>query len=169
MYNAKTQQPRNKGPLHAIPSGSLYEGAGLLVELCGSNMRVSKTWLSSRYKRKCCRRSSEKPGKRDQHVLDNPPIFADIYDAMTLFSLYGACLCLPFLQLLSMPAKNLPGQSTLLSPFVFDNGPIWAFQITLQFAFGSLTDISSCRQTMDLQSLQTQDAKRLQETPTCNC
>eukprot|EP00931_Biecheleriopsis_adriatica_P120031 TRINITY_DN95183_c0_g1_i1.p1 TRINITY_DN95183_c0_g1~~TRINITY_DN95183_c0_g1_i1.p1 ORF type:complete len:571 (+),score=115.64 TRINITY_DN95183_c0_g1_i1:46-1713(+) len=30
------------------------------------------------------------------------------------------------------------GQSTSLSPFVFDNGPVWAFQITLQFAIGSM-------------------------------
>ncbi len=28
------------------------------------------------------------------------------------------------------------GQSTALSPFVFDNGPIWSLQITLQFAVG---------------------------------
>lgn len=28
------------------------------------------------------------------------------------------------------------GQSTALSPFVFDNGPIWSLQITLQFAIG---------------------------------
>ena len=30
------------------------------------------------------------------------------------------------------------GQSTALSPFVFDNGPIWSLQITLQFAIGSM-------------------------------
>ncbi|CAK9040918.1 Preprotein translocase subunit SECY [Durusdinium trenchii] len=30
------------------------------------------------------------------------------------------------------------GQSTALSPFVFDNGPLWTLQITLQFAVGSM-------------------------------
>jgi len=33
------------------------------------------------------------------------------------------------------------GQSTLLAPFVFDNGPVWAAQITLQFAVGSMTTL----------------------------
>ena len=35
------------------------------------------------------------------------------------------------------------GQSTALSPFVFDNGPIWSFQITLQFAIGFLAETNS--------------------------
>lgn len=30
------------------------------------------------------------------------------------------------------------GQSTSLSPYVFDNGPIWAAQVTLQFALGAM-------------------------------
>jgi len=30
------------------------------------------------------------------------------------------------------------GQSTQLSPFVFDNGPVWAAQVTLQFAIGAM-------------------------------
>jgi len=30
------------------------------------------------------------------------------------------------------------GQSTTLSPFVFDNGPLWAFEVTVQFAIGAM-------------------------------
>jgi len=30
------------------------------------------------------------------------------------------------------------GQSTQLSPFVFDNGPVWAAQVTFQFAIGAM-------------------------------
>jgi len=30
------------------------------------------------------------------------------------------------------------GQSTTLAPFVFDNGPLWSFQVTLQFAVGAM-------------------------------
>ncbi|CAJ1415561.1 unnamed protein product, partial [Effrenium voratum] len=33
------------------------------------------------------------------------------------------------------------GQSTSLSPFVFDNGPLWSLQITVQFAIGAMMTI----------------------------
>ena len=35
------------------------------------------------------------------------------------------------------PPASLSGQSTSLSPFVFDNGPLWSLQITVQFAIGA--------------------------------
>lgn len=33
------------------------------------------------------------------------------------------------------------GQAQSLSPYVFDNGPVWALQVTLQFAFGAMFTI----------------------------